>query len=198
MEVIMENLTFKQRISYVLKKYGYYMLVGVLLLGLIITIAVVTTNSSSYRDEVSEPTSTIINPYMPVANATVYKGYYGDSLCFNETLGQWETHKAIDFQVASGSKVFAILDGTVKDVYTNILEGTVVVVEHDNGLVSTYGSLEEDVLVSKGDKVSRGDELGIVSSTATAETAAGAHLHFAMSEDGEKIDPSAYLNISNK
>jgi len=195
----MEKLTIKQRMAFVLKKYGYYFLLGVLLLGLIITIVAVSVSGKQVDEsDSSVPTNSAVTPFMPVANASVYKGYYGDSLCFNETLNQWETHKAIDFQVATGSKVFAILDGTVKDIYTNILEGTVVVVEHTDGLISSYGSLDEGVLVSVGDKVSRGDELGMVSASATSETSAGAHLHFAMLEDGEKIDPSAYLNISNK
>ena len=194
----MGNLTMKQKMVYVLKRYGYYFLLGILLAGLILIIAIASSKSNNIQDEISEPTSATITPYLPVANATIYKGYYGDSLCFNETLNQWETHKAIDFSVAAGSKVFAILDGTIKDIYTNILEGTVVVIEHDNGLTSTYGSLEEDVMVSKGDRVSRGDEIGMVGTTATCEASAGAHLHFALLDDGEKIDPSAYLNISNK
>ena len=194
----MENLTIKQKMVYVLKRYGYYFLLGCLLAGLVLIIAFATAKPGGLKDEVTEPTSTMVTPFLPVANASIYKGYYGDSLCFNETLNQWETHKAIDFSVATGSKVFAILDGTIKDVYTNVLEGTVVVVEHNNGMVSSYGSLDENVLVTKGDKVSRGDEIGTVSSSATCEASAGAHLHFALMEDGEKIDPSAYLNITSK
>ncbi len=194
----MGNLTVKQKMIYVLKKYGYYFILGFLLAGLILIIAIASTKTNNLQDEITEPTGATITPYLPVANATIYKGYYGDSLCFNETLNQWETHKAIDFSVATGSKVFAILDGTIKDIYTNILEGTVVVVEHENGLVSSYGSLDENVLVSKGDKISRGDEIGSVGTSATCEASAGAHLHFSLMEDGEKIDPSAYLNISNK
>ena len=194
----MENLTIKQKMIYVLKRYGYYFFLGFLIAGLILVIALATPKSSGLDSGVTEPTSSTVSPYLPVANASIYKGYYGDSLCFNETLNQWETHKAIDFSVATGSKVFAILDGTIKDVYTNILEGTVVVVEHDNDMVSSYGSLDENVLVTKGDKVSRGDEIGSVSTSASCEASAGAHLHFTLMEDGEKIDPSAYLNITSK
>lgn len=194
----MENITMKQKMIYVLKKYGYYMVLGLMLLGVIATIIAVSVTSNNKVKDPYTPTSSAITPFMPVANATIYKGYYGSELCFNETLRQWETHKAIDFQVAEGSKVYAILDGKVKDVYTNILEGTVVVLEHDGGLTSTYGSLDENLYVKVGDTISRGDEIGVVSSSATSETSAGAHLHFAMLEDGEKVDPSAYLNISSK
>lgn len=184
--------------SYVLKKYGYYFLTGILLAGILATIIAVSVTSSKVDEEQNLPTSSAVTPFMPVANASVYKGYYGDALCFNDTLRQWETHKAIDFQVASGSKVYAMLDGVVKDVYTNLLEGTVVVLEHDGGLVSTYGSLSDDISVAKGDSVSRGDAIGVVSDSATCEASADAHLHFVLEKDGEKVDPSAYLNISNK
>ena len=194
----MENLTMKQKMIYVLKKYGYYFFMGVLLLGILATIIAVSVSSSKVEEESNTPTSTTITPFMPVANASIYKGYYGDSLCFNETLRQWETHKAIDFQVASGSNVYAMLDGVVKNVYSNLLEGTVVELEHDGGITSTYGSLDSDVKVSIGDSVNRGDVIGVVSDSATCEASAEAHLHFVMERDGEKIDPSAYLNISNK
>ncbi len=196
----MENLTFKQKMMYVLKRYGYYLLLGLLLLTVVITLTVVGLSSKKEGpiEDNSVPTNTVVSPFMPVLNASVYKGYYGNELVFNETLNQWETHKAIDFQVASGSAVYAILDGTVKNVYTNLLEGTVVEIEHDNGITSTYGSLEESLSLKIGDRVSRGQEIGKVSESATSEASAGAHLHFSMKEGDNKIDPSAYLNISSK
>ena len=142
--------------------------------------------------------SVSINPYLPVLNATIYKEYYGDELVYNQTLKQWETHNGIDFQAASGSSVYSILDGTVVDVYSNILEGSVVVVEHNDGVVSTYGSLDENVLVKKGDNVNRGQILGTISQTASSELDAGAHLHFSIEDNGNKIDPASYLNIETK
>lgn len=194
----MENLTMKQKMIFVLKKYGYYFLLGILVVGILATIIAVSATSSKVDEDPNLPTSSAVTPFMPVANATIYKGYYGDSLCFNETLKQWETHKAIDFQVSSGSKVYATLDGVVKNVYTNLLEGTVVVIEHDDGLISTYGSLGDDVSVSVGDMVNRGDEIGVVSNSATCEASADAHLHFVMEKNGKKVDPSEFLNISSK
>ncbi len=192
----MENLSAKQKMVNIFKKYGYYVILGFLALSIIITLIIVAVNGNNKQNV--EPTSTQVTPFMPVLNATLYKDYYGDELTYNATLKQWETHNGIDLQVASGSSVYSILDGVVKDVYSNVLEGTVVVVEHDNGYTSCYGSLDGEVNVDVGDNVSRGDELGKVSSSATAEYDAGAHLHFAMFDnDNKKIDPAAYLNISD-
>lgn len=191
----MENSTLKQRMTNVFKRYGYYFVLGIIVVGALLTLIIVGSNKSNSNN--TTPTSSQITPYMPVLNASLYKGYYGDELAFNETLRQWETHNGIDLKVESGSSVYSILDGKIKDVYTNVLDGTVVVVEHGNGLVSTYGSLNNDVKVKVGDSVSRGDILGAVSASANAECESGAHLHFSMTDNGKKIDPAAYLNISS-
>ena len=194
----MENYTLKQKITNVFKKYGYYFLLGFLVLGVVLTLIIVGANDKKVEEE-TIPTSTTVSPFMPVINATLYKGYYGDQLIYNETLKQWETHNGVDLQVASGSKVYSILDGKIKDIYSNVLEGTVVVVEHDNGLTSCYGSLDSELNVELGDSISRGEEIGTVSASAYSESDAGVHLHFSMFENDKKIDPASYLNIeSNK
>lgn len=198
----MENLTLKQKMINVFKRYGYYMLLGLFLFSLILTIVLVGVNSKnnslSNDDKDDVPVNSVVSAYMPVLNANIYKGYYGDELVYNETLKQWETHNGIDFQVANGSKVYSILDGKVKDVYSNVLEGNVVVIEHADGLTSCYGSLDDEIGVSVGDSVSRGQEIGSVSNSATAEVDAGAHLHFSMFDNDKKIDPASYLNIETK
>lgn len=191
----MENITFKQKMTNIVKRYGYYFILGILAVGAILTMVLIGVSDSKKQQSVT--TSTKIAPYMPVLNATLYKGYYGDELCYNATLKQWETHNGIDLQVASGSSVYSILDGKVKDVYSNVLDGTVVVIEHANGLVSQYASLDSDLKVKVGDDVSRGDIIGAVSESANAESDAGAHLHFSMFDNDKKIDPAAYLNISS-
>ena len=194
----MENNSFKQKMIDVFKRYGYYMLLGLLVLGVVLTLIIASVTNSNQASEDSTPTNVSITPFMPVLNATIYKEFFGDELVYNSTLKQWETHNGIDFQVVNGSKVYSILDGKIIDVYENLLEGTVVVIEHQDGIVSTYGSLDESVNVKEGDNVSRGQEIGKVSDTASAELEAGAHLHFSISDNGEKIDPASYLNITTK
>ncbi|MBE5757703.1 MAG: M23 family metallopeptidase [Clostridiales bacterium] len=199
----MGNYTFKQRMAHAFKKYGYYMLLGVLLLGFLLTIIIASANSDTVEDipnndNIVDTNTQTTMTYMPVLNASIYKGYYGDELVYNETLKQWETHNGIDFQVANGSAVYSISDGVVKDVYSNVLEGNVVVIEHEDGIVSTYASLDDNILVKEGDHIKGGAEIGKVSASATSESDAGAHLHFSMTDDGKKIDPAAYLDIEVK
>jgi len=193
----MENYTMKQKMMNVMRKYGYYFILGLLVIGVVLTLIIVGVSGNN-TDEDSVPTSSAVTPFMPVLNASLYKEFYGDNLIYNETLKQWETHNGIDLQAANGSKVYSILDGEVTDIYSNVLEGTVVVVEHGDGLTSCYGSLDSELNVEIGDSISRGDEIGTVSSSAYAESDAGAHLHFALYENDKKVDPASYLNISNK
>lgn len=194
----MEGKNFSQKIKNLFQKYSYYLLLGVLVLAAIISLIVIGVNSAKNDKPLTENVNVTVGPYLPVLNATIYKEYCADQLTYNSTLKQWEVHSGVDFQTAKGSSVYSILDGTVIDVYSNLLEGGVVVVEHDNGWVSTYSSLSEDLKVKKGDVVNRGQEIGNVSDTASAELEAGAHLHFSLEDNGKHVDPAAYLNISAK
>ena len=194
----MEKNSVAQKIKDVFKKYSYYILLGVLVIAVVLTLVIAGVNNRDEDSTIIDDVNMSISPFLPVLNATIYKEYYGDELVYNSTLKQWETHNGIDFTAASGSSVYSILDGKVIDVYNNILEGSVVVVEHNDGIVSTYGSLDENVLVKEGDSVNRGQELGTISESASAELDAGAHLHFSLTDDGQKIDPASYLNITTK
>lgn len=198
----MEEQKHTQKIRDFMKRYGYFILVGFCLiaLALIITISVtvnkgVVNNNGENNQEVNANVSLYT---LPVLNATIYKEYNDKNLVYNKTLNQWEAHKSIDFLVSSGSNVYAIADGTIKEVYTNYLEGTVVVIDHGNNLTSKYGSLQEDVKVKVGDTVKKGDVIGIASDSAKRETDVGTYLHFEMMEGENKVDPAGYLNISNK
>lgn len=185
----------KREVLAFLKKYGYILVLSVVLLATAIVMTVIVSNP---KDN-SQPTNTdAITFYSPVLNATVAKGYSDTTLMYNSTLKQWEAHKAVTFTVASASDVFAVLDGTVKDVYTNYLQGTVVVVEHANKLTSTYASLAEDVSVNVGDIVKKGDVIGKASNTANAELNLGNHLRYELRNDGSVVDPSTYLNLEDK
>lgn len=179
-----------------LRKYGYIVGLGVMLI-VISTIIVVFANKPT--ENVTNPTNTTpVNFYSPLLSYTIAKDYNDKNLVYNTTLKQWEAHKGICFSASENSEVFACLDGTVADVYTNHLNGTVVVLSHDNNLKTYYSSLDENVSVKKGDKVKRGSVIGKVSSTASNELNLGSHLHFEVTENNVKVDPATYLNLEGK
>ena len=72
--------------------------------------------------------------------------------------------------------------------------GTTVVIQHSGGYETTYANLQAEPAVETGDTVSAGQTIGTVGTTAAAEAAQGAHLHFSVAKDGEAVDPGAFLN----
>lgn len=134
---------------------------------------------------------------VPLKDATVIKDYSAKELQYNESLKQWEIHKAIDFLAGNSLEVLAFSDGTVSNVYSNYLEGTVIEIAHTNGLVSVYKSLES-ANVKVGDKVSAGQVIGTLGNTMAQEQSQGIHLHFELLKDGKKINPNDYLDLGSK
>ena len=179
--------------------YVYALIVAMLVIACATTIAVVTANNTS-KANIGENAVQVSSTsfVLPMQNATIAKDYSGAELQYNETLKQWEMHKAIDFLAGEDLNVYAVSSGTVSNVYTNYLEGTVVEISHSKGFISIYKSLNKNVNVKIGDKVDAGDVIGEVSETMAQELKVGAHLHFEMTKDGVKVDPNNYLDLGNK
>ena len=186
----------------VILNYIYATIIGALVVICAIVIALVNGKPSPTTENITptEPTVPVATTtyVVPMKNATIVKDYSASELQFNDTLKQWEIHKAIDFVSGDDTNVYAVSNGTVSNIYTNYLEGTVVEISHNNGLVSVYKSLSNDVTVSVGDKVSAGQIIGNVSEGMAQELNSGAHLHFEMLLNGTKIDPNNYLDLGNK
>lgn len=128
----------------------------------------------------------------PLAGETVAV-FSVDALTYDATLGDWRTHDGIDIRAAAGTEVVSAAKGTVLSVEDDGRMGTTVVIQHENGYVTTYASLQPDTAVLPGDSVKAGTVIGTVGNTSLAESALGAHLHFSVSRDGEVIDPMDFL-----
>lgn len=192
--------TNSQQKKKVVMNYVYAILIGILVIACAVTIALVSANNSNGRADVGDDgvdvsTTTYV---VPMQNATIAKDYSGTELQYNDTLKQWEIHKAIDFIATDNLNVYAVADGTVSNVYTNYLEGTVVEISHSDGIVSIYKSLASDVSVAVGDIVSAGQVIGQVGDSMAQESNTGAHLHFEMTVNGVKVDPNDYLSLGDK
>ena len=72
--------------------------------------------------------------------------------------------------------------------------GTTVVIGHSDGYETTYANLQANPPVEEGQAVTAGQTIGAVGTTAAAESAQGAHLHFAVTREGEAVDPQSFLN----
>lgn len=178
-----------------IKKYGYYIALAVLILVLAVAIVLTSVNANEPQ---TEPTNAgAIRFTSPVLNGTIAKNYSDTELQYNKTLNVWELHTGVDFVADIGTNVLAVADGTISNISKNLLEGTVVEIDHGNGLKTTYGSLDSNLSVKLGDVVKQGDIIGKASNTATGEVSESGQVHFEVWKDGNVINPANYLDISS-
>lgn len=192
----METKITWEKVKEYFVKYGYIALivVAMIIMATAIAIGTVAASNSSQVEETNTTTTTFYNPVM---NFTLVKDFSDKELMYNETLNQWEAHKAVDLSVSEGSGVYAVLDGTVTSVTNDYLHGTVITITHDNGLVTKYASLDENPKVQENDKVERGQEIGSATTSAENEKL-GARLQFSVFKDGVAVDPNNYLDLGTK
>lgn len=152
-----------------------------------------------------------LNPFNELKKATVEENK-------QETSGQWSKpikggritsqfgyrkapkagastgHKGIDIGVPYDTPVYAPENGTVTGAYINGGFGKFIALNHGkdkdgNLLISWYGHLNK-WLVSSGQKVSKGQQIGLVGSTGIST---GPHLHFQVMKNGSPVNPIEYI-----
>jgi len=128
---------------------------------------------------------------IPVDKAII-TGVYGSQRILNGK-PKWP-HYGLDFAANEGTKIKAMLDGTVtlaeKDLFYT---GGTLIFDHGNGISTLYMHMQ-NIFVKKGQKVKQGDIIGTVGSTGRAT---GAHLDVRLNWFGVRLDPANVLNIKN-
>ncbi|WP_345154548.1 M23 family metallopeptidase [Arthrobacter ginkgonis] len=99
------------------------------------------------------------------------------------------THIGQDYGVECGTEVKAAAAGTVVQAGWAGHSGNRVVIDHGNGLQTTYNH-NTSLKVSVGAKVKRGD---VVSLSGTTGNSTGCHLHFEVLINGKAVDPAGWL-----
>lgn len=105
-------------------------------------------------------------------------------------------HRGIDISGgnASGSLVVAGASGTVTTAgWSTGGYGNYVIIDHGNGVETLYAHmLDNSLMVNAGDKVTKGQAIGRVGNTGYSF---GAHLHFEVRINGNRINPAPYLGL---
>lgn len=141
----------------------------------------------------TEPAAPVATVFTWPVKGEILRDFSVETLSPDPTLGDWRTHGGLDIAAAAGTKVLAMGAGTVSEVFEDGLMGTTVVVDHGNGLFTTYANLEDQTTVAPGDTVETGTVIGTVGSSAIAEVGLDSHLHLEASLNGEAVDPRDYL-----
>ncbi len=122
-------------------------------------------------------------------------GYSMEALSYNQTTRDWRVHDGVDIAAEPGTQVCAAAEGEVTEVYEDDAYGYTVVIRHIDGYTTCYSSLDENVTVKAGDKVSLGQVIGCASDSAIVETTLGSHIHFSVTCNGESLDPAVFLAL---
>ncbi|MFN7253521.1 MAG: peptidoglycan DD-metalloendopeptidase family protein [Anaerobacillus sp.] len=112
---------------------------------------------------------------------------YGDRI--HPVYGTVIFHSGIDLGAPFGTPIFAIEDGIVSYSGSASGYGTLIIIDHGDGVESWYGH-SQALFVSTGDTVMAGQLIAEVGSEGTST---GAHLHIEIRINGNTVDPLLYL-----
>ena len=99
--------------------------------------------------------------------------------------GTYSDH--INIAGTSGDEIYAVADGVVAETAFESLYGNYIVLDLGDGITVKYGHLLE-IEVSEGDEIIKGQVIATLGQTGMAT---GPNLSFAVSVDGEEVDPLA-------
>ncbi len=102
-----------------------------------------------------------------------------------------ETHKGLDIRAPMGAPVKAMAKGVVIFAGRKGGFGNCIMLRHANGFETLYGHLSR-ILVSNGQQVDIGTEIGKVGSTGRST---GPHLHYEVHRFGQRINPQSFLTL---
>jgi murein DD-endopeptidase MepM/ murein hydrolase activator NlpD len=99
-------------------------------------------------------------------------------------------HAGIDFTAPRGVEVYATADGVVAEVKSELWGyGQHIIINHKNGYTTLYAHLSK-FKIKKGEKVKRGQLIGLVGSTGKSTAP---HLHYEVHRNGTPINPAYFF-----
>ena len=101
-------------------------------------------------------------------------------------------HPAVDIPASAGTIISAALDGTVVYSGRSEMQGHVIVIQHEDNVVSIYANNGE-ALVAGGETVKAGSPVAIVGSRPGDPDRP--YLHFELWHNGHPLDPSTYIKF---
>ena len=129
------------------------------------------------------------SPFLRPRDAAVTSGF-GSGRAFNGTLTS--RHLGVDFRGGIGAPIRAANRGVVALVDDFFLAGNVIYIDHGGGVVTSYFHLSK-ALVATGDRVERGQEIGLIGATGRVT---GPHLHWSARYGEVTVNPLDLVKAS--
>src|SRR5436305_6001228 len=103
-------------------------------------------------------------------------------------------HPGIDLAGSYGTPIYATADGTVlRAGWNSGGYGNLVEVDHGRGITTRYGHMSA-ILVSAGQHVTRGEQIGRLGSTGRST---GNHLHYEVRIDNRPVNPIPFMKSTD-
>jgi len=109
----------------------------------------------------------------------------GYGMRLHPILKSWRMHNGMDFTAPTGTPIFASGNGKVVRANRSSTYGKVVYIDHGYGYKTVYAHMSK-IKVRKGQKVKRGDVIGLVGNTGRS---AAPHLHYEVQKNGRPVNP---------
>jgi len=128
---------------------------------------------------------------MPISNKDLTRFSSGFGMRYHPILKIMRPHNGMDFTAPIGSEIYSTGDGVIEKVdYNRGGFGKYVVVNHGYGYKTIYAHMSKQK-VRRGQKVKRGDVLGLIGNTGLSS---GPHLHYEVVKDGRKVNPASFYS----
>lgn len=127
----------------------------------------------------------------PVRNSELKRGISGFGYRVDPIYRTRMMHSGVDFTAAKGTEVYVTGDGYVEEIENKRWGyGKSIIINHGFGYKTRYAHLSA-FKVEKGQKVKRGELIGLIGSTGKST---GPHLHYEVVKDGTKVNPIGYFH----
>ncbi len=114
----------------------------------------------------------------------------GFGMKFDPFTGYKQMHRGIDVANRTGTPIIAPADGVVQETQMSSSGmGNCIIINHGYGFQTRYGHLSK-IQVKRGQKVKRGDVIGLMGSTGYST---GPHLHYEVIRNGQFLNPIKYI-----
>ncbi len=115
----------------------------------------------------------------------------GDIKMISAYWGDGRGHRAVDLSGNTGVAIFASKAGTVEFSGYDGAYGYCVVIDHGDGYKTRYAHASA-LCVKKGETVTQGQQVAKLGNTGRST---GPHLHFEVIKNGNRVNPSNYVNF---
>jgi murein DD-endopeptidase MepM/ murein hydrolase activator NlpD len=123
----------------------------------------------------------------------IIKDYSDGEMVLSKTMGDWRVHNGVDFSGSAGNDIVALADGKITKVYDDSFWGTVVEIDHGNGMIAKYCGVRKGSTPAEGTEVEIREKIGTLGHI-PVEIGEEDHLHLEILIDGKTVDPLKAMN----